>query len=164
MPQELPAFPCPCCHERTFEKRSVENDAPVTMGTVLTHLHLCHACGENYLSTVHVSPDRLRTEVWDYYLDRLTPLRRVRHYEPSGAHGLRETASEFLIGAEHVSETAWRSALATARTTPSPLVEAPASTFAERWLAWWAKASHPYVPSFRLLPAVHTAAHGRQAA
>ena len=153
MIQELPAFPCPHCHERTFTKRRVPNDAPVSAGTVLTHLHLCPSCGENYLSTVHVAPDRTRTETWDYYLERATPLRRVRRYDPAGTYALAERPQLFLIGGELVTETAWRSALSTAREAPSPLLdEEPLSeparaALVERWLAWWTRTARPRLPA-----------------
>ena len=149
MTPELPAFPCPHCQARAFVKRSVSNDAPPSAGLVLTHLHLCMACGENYLSTVHVAPDRTRTETWDYYLDRETAMRRVRHYAPDGAHGLRELAPLFVVDGQAVPESDWRSELAAARTEASPLLaqeEARTSALLERWLQWWSAATHSPAP------------------
>ena len=150
MTPELPAFPCPHCQARAFVKRAVSNDAPPSAGLLLTHLHLCTACGENYLSTVHVAPDRTRTETWDYYLERETAMRRVRRYAPAGAHDLRELAPLFLLDGEAVAEPAWRSELAAARAEPSPLVapkdDARTSALLERWLQWWSAATHAPAP------------------
>lgn len=147
MTPELPAFPCPHCRDRTFTKRTVANDAPASAGVVLTHLHLCTSCGENYLSTVCVAPDRTRTETWDYYLDREAPLRRVRRYEPVGPYGLDEVAPLFVVAGRSVPEAEWREALAYARAVPSPLLEqdtaeTPAATVIERWMAWWSTVAH----------------------
>ena len=145
MTPELPAFPCPHCQERAFTKKAVANDAPPSIGLMLTHLHLCSACGENYLSTVHVAPDRTRTETWDYYLDRTVPMRRVRRYVASGAHDLRELAPLFILDGNTVPEAAWRAELATARAEASPLVaseDARTSALIERWLQWWGAATH----------------------
>ena len=170
MLKELPAFPCPRCHERTFTKRRLDVDVPATTGTVLTHLHVCHACGENYLSTVHVAPDRSRTETWDYYLDRGTTLRRVRRYAPAGAHHLAEDEPLFVVGADPVPEATWRAALAAVRKAPSPLLaDAPVpspvlSTFVERWLAWWAKTTAPPVPAHYPPLSAHFGAAERRAA
>ena len=170
MLKELPAFPCPCCHERTFTKRRLDVDAPAAAGTVLTHLHVCQACGENYLSTVHVAPDRSRTETWDYYLERDTTLRRVRRYAPAGTHHLVEDEPLFVVGTEPVTEATWRAALAAVRGAPSPLladapVPSPAlSTFVERWLAWWAETAAPLAPAPRPALPVHFGAAGHRAA
>ena len=149
MTPELPAFPCPHCHQRSFAKRAVEHDASRSVGVFLTHLHVCTSCGENYLSTVHVAADRTRTETWDYYLDRATSLRRVRRYRPHGAHHLRECEPLFVIDGAAVSEAEWRRALADARTAPSPLVceeTRPTTAFAERWLGWWSSVAHKPSP------------------
>ena len=146
MTPELPAFPCPHCQALAFVKRPVSNDAPASAGLLLTHLHLCTSCGENYLSTVHVAPDRTRTETWDYYLDRETAMRRVRRYAPAGAHDLRELTPLFILDGEAVPEAAWRSELATARAAGSPLVaqeeDARSSALVERWLGWWHAVTH----------------------
>ncbi len=149
---ELPAFPCPSCHERAFSKRPVPHDAPASAGTVLTHLYVCHACGENMLATVQVGPDRARTETWDYYLERSPSLRMVRQYAASGAHHLAEKEPTFVLGGEVVAEAVWQTTLASLRQAPSPLLdgaptEAPARTaFAERWLAWWSATLLPRQP------------------
>ena len=151
MTTELPAFPCPHCHARAFTKRAVESDAPAGAGTVLAHLYVCGACGENYLATVHVAADRTRTETWDYYLERGVALRRARRYVPSGAHALDEVEPLFAIDGRAVSETAWRAALDGLRSAPSPLVAgaADARTLAGRWSAWWS-AARP-APALRLV-------------
>ena len=159
MTPELPAFPCPHCRDRSFTKRTVANDAPASAGTVLTHLHVCTSCGENYLSTVSVAPDRTRTETWDYYLERETSLRRVRRYMPAGAYELAEAEPLFVLDGQAVPEAEWRAALACARTAPSPLLAEDAETARtasaiQRWMAWWKSVS--YRPSmgsasFRLI-------------
>ncbi len=168
--QELPAFPCPRCHERAFTKRAVENDAPASSGTVLTHLHLCHACGENYLSTVHVGPDDVRTETWDYYLDRETSLRRIRRYEPSGPHRLVEQDPVFIVGTETVTEASWRAALETTRGATSllldedPQLEPALSAFVERWLAWWSRTARPHATMSPMSPPTGLGSFHRRAA
>lgn len=166
MPQELPAFPCPCCHERSFTKRPVGTDDSGDSETTLTHLHVCHACGENYLSTVQVAADRSRTETWDYYVDRQMALRRVRRYEPSGAYGLAETEQAFVFRGEPVPEAEWRAALEAVRATPSPLIEAlTATAIVDRLVSWWMAADRPPVPSsVHLHPTFRSAAAGRRAA
>ena len=152
MTTELPAFPCPHCRERAFTKRAVASDAPAE-ATVLAHLYVCDACGENYLATVHVAADRTRTETWDYYLERETSLRRARRYVPSGAHGLAEAEPLFAIDGQPVAEAAWRAALDALRAAPSPVVGQPAPTLAGRWVAWWSAATplRP-APGLRLVP------------
>ena len=153
---ELPAFPCPHCHERAFSKRPVAHDDAVSAGTLLAHVYLCHACGEDYGATVHVGADRSRTETWDYYLERSRSLRMVRHYEPSGAYHLAESDPVFAIDGEIVTEDAWTEALAATREAPSPILDAaPADAparlaFAERWLAWWSATLRPHGPDVRV--------------
>ena len=153
MTTELPAFPCPHCHERAFTKRAVESDAPSDSSAVLAHVYVCDACGENYLATVHVAADRTRTETWDYYLERAVSLRRVRRYAPAGAYGLSEEAPLFAIDGRAVSEGAWRAALDGLRAAPSPLVAgaSDARTLAGRWAAWWSAAHPAPVSGLRLV-------------
>ncbi|MEM1117259.1 MAG: hypothetical protein AAF845_07780 [Bacteroidota bacterium] len=170
MTPELPAFPCPHCGDRAFTKRTVANDAPASAGTVLTHLHVCTSCGENYLSTVCVAADRTRTETWDYYLERETSLRRVRRYTPAGTYDLVEAKPLFIVDGRDVAEAEWRAALASARAMPSPLLDAETSRTAstiQRWMAWWKAVSYrPAMGSagFRLIglgtpdPAPHSRA------
>ena len=163
MTTELPAFPCPHCRERAFTKRAVESDAPASVGTVLTHLYVCDACGENYLATVHVAADRTRTETWDYYLERSVSLRRARRYVPEGAHGLTEIEPVFAIDGRAVPERAWRAALDGLRAAPSPIVaeSSDARTLAGQWVAWRAAVRPALFSDLRL---VGLAAPGRRSA
>lgn len=141
MIQELPAFPCPHCHERAFTKTALEEE-PAEAGTVvLSHLYACHACGENYLATVEVAADRSRTETWEYYLDREIELMRSRRYAPVGPYNLAETGETFAIDGQAVTEASWRAALEGLRSAPSTAVPAPAPVFTEQWLGWWSATS-----------------------
>ena len=135
----LPAFPCPRCEVRAFHKQSVActPESPDIVQS-LAHLYVCHACGENYLSTVSVQRDGARTETWDYYLERDTQLRRVRRYEPAGAYALAESDPLFVLDGAAVTEAAWRAALGATRSQASPLVERSPEALIDRWRVLWA--------------------------
>ena len=115
---------CQCCGRCSLYKKEVPCKQEGLRGgrEPLAYVYTCDACREHYLSLTYFNKDESRVEAWWYYVGQAPLLHRTARYQPTGFMKEHELVLvEYLIGAERVTETVWKTALDQKRRTEHEL-------------------------------------------